>query len=230
MTCVRLEGLRGFSAFFKQSAAIDIEMGINLRQAWGTIRREVGDLATGVFSVSVEDFPGPTKDGSCLSLGVPDVGVVPMKVQRAVTRERKDIRGEAIRARYALLSEKDPARLAFKAMGRTTALITLPNAQNCRSPRELAGDFVTLYGTDPELLEHEGKAFTAGGHHYRVDVHGNSLSVYNGTGSRRQTAHDVIFRKIADIMTLAGLQGVDVEDISVFKCCISSTARRRRYL
>ena len=53
-------------------------MGINLRQAWGTIRREVGDLATGVFSVSVEDFPGPTKDGSCLSLGVPDVGVVPM--------------------------------------------------------------------------------------------------------------------------------------------------------
>ena len=78
VTCVRLEGLRGFSAFFKKSAAIDIEMGINLRQAWGTIRREVGDLATGVFSVSVEDFPGPTKDGSCLSLGVPDVGVVPM--------------------------------------------------------------------------------------------------------------------------------------------------------
>ena len=45
-----------------------------------------------------------------------------------------------------------------------------------------------------------------------MDVHGHSLSVYNGTGSRRQTAHDVFVRKIADIMVFAGLQGVDVED------------------
>ena len=58
-----------------------------------------------------------------------------------------------------------------------------------------------LFGTtDSELLEQEGKAFTAGGNHYTVDVHGHSLSVYNGTGSRHQTAHDVIVRKIADIM------------------------------
>ena len=72
-------------------------------------------------------------------------------------------------------------------MGRTTALITLPNAQSCWSTRELVGDFVTLFGTaDPEILEHEGKAFTAGGRHYTVDVHGHSPSVYNGTGSRRQ--------------------------------------------
>ena len=116
-------------------------------------------------------------------------------------------------------------------MGRTTALITLPNAKNFRSPRELVQDFVKLFGTaDPELLEHEGKAFTAGGNHYNVDVHGHSLSVYNGTGPRRQTAHDVIVRKTADIMAFAGLQGVDVEDASAFKCCISSTARRQRYL
>ena len=112
VTCVRLEGLRGFSTFFKQSAAIDIEMGINLRQAWGTIRREVGDLATGVFSVSVEDFPGPTKDGSCLSLGVPDVGVVPMKVQRAVTRECGDIRG-ALESEVSTKTARDPATMEY---------------------------------------------------------------------------------------------------------------------
>ena len=154
-----------------------------------------------------------------------------MKVQRGVTREREDARGEAICERYARLSETDPARLAFKAMGRTTALITLPNAKNCRSPQELVGDFVTLFGTaDPELLEHEGKAFTAGGRRYTVDVHGHSLSVYSGTGSRRTIAHDVIVRKIADIMGFAGLPGVAVEDANVFKCCIDSTARRRRYL
>ena len=154
-----------------------------------------------------------------------------MKVQRGVTREREDARGEDIRERYARLPETDPARLAFKAMGRTTALITLPNAKNCRSPRELVGDFVTLFGTaDPELLEHEGKAFTAGGRRYTVDVHGHSLSVYSGTGSRRAIAHDIIVRKIADIMGFAGLPGVAVEDANVFKCCIDSTARRRRYL
>ena len=62
VTCVRLEGLRGFSAFFKQSAAIDIEMGINLRQAWGTIRREVGEPATGIFSVGPQDLPGSPKE------------------------------------------------------------------------------------------------------------------------------------------------------------------------
>ena len=118
-----------------------------------------------------------------------------MKVQRGVTREREDALGEAICERYSLLSETDPARLAFKAMGRTAALITLPNAKNCQSPRELGGDFVTLFGTaDPELREHERKAFTAGGRRYTVDVHGHSLSVYSGTGSRRTTAHDAIAR------------------------------------
>ena len=64
------------------------------------------------------------------------------------------------------------------------SLMALPNAKNCRSPRELVGDFVALFGTaNPELLEHEGKAFTAGGRRYTVDVHGHSLSVYSGTGS-----------------------------------------------
>ena len=36
-----------------------------------------------------------------------------------------------------------------------------------------------------------------------MDVHGHSLSVYSGTGSRRAIAHDVIVRKIADIMGFA---------------------------
>ena len=48
-----------------------------------------------------------------------------------------------------------------------------------------------------------------------MDVHGHSLSVYNGTGSRRQTAHDVIVRKIADIIAFAVLKGVDMEDANV---------------
>ena len=77
-----------------------------------------------------------------------------------------------------------------------TALITLPDARNHRSPRELVGDFGTLFVTaDPELL-HKGKAFTTRGISYTVDVHGHSLSLFNGTGTRRHTGHDTIVRKI----------------------------------
>ena len=65
--------------------------------------------------------------------------------------------------------------MAFKAGGQTTALITLPNALNCRSTRELvgdSGDFLTLFGTaDPELLAHEGKTFMDRGTCRTVDVY-----------------------------------------------------------
>ena len=62
--------------------------------------------------------------------------------------------------------------MAFKAGGQTTALITLPNALNCRSTRELVGDFLTLFGTaDQGLLAHEGKTFMDRGTCRTVDVY-----------------------------------------------------------
>ena len=86
-----------------------------------------------------------------------------------------------------------------------TVLITLPNKLNCRSPRELVGDFVSLFGTaDPELLDHEGKSFMDRGVRRVVDVHGHSLSLYTGAGTRRHTAHDIIVRKLESILKFAG--------------------------
>ena len=75
------------------------------------------------------DLPGPPRMRR-LPRGSPDQDVIVTQLQRELTHERpkEKIRGEAIRARYALLSQNDPTRV--KAGGRTTALATLPNARN----------------------------------------------------------------------------------------------------
>ena len=57
----KYEGSRRFSTFFRQADAIGIEMGTGLREAWETVRREVGDPAIGIFSVGAEDLPGPAE-------------------------------------------------------------------------------------------------------------------------------------------------------------------------
>ena len=98
------------------------------------------------------------------------------------------------------------------------------------TPRELVGDFVSLFGTaDPELLDHEGKSFMDRGVRRVVDVHGHSLSLYTGAGTRRHTAHDIIVRKLESILKFAGQHDIVAEDADVFKWCIRSEARRRRY-
>ena len=53
----KYEGSRRFSTFFRQADAIGIEMGTGLREAWETVRREVGDPAIGIFSVGAADLP-----------------------------------------------------------------------------------------------------------------------------------------------------------------------------
>ena len=76
------------------------------------------------------DLPGPPRMRR-LPRGSPDQDVIVTQLQRELTHERpkENLRiGEAIRARYALLSQNDPTRV--KAGGRTTALATLPNARN----------------------------------------------------------------------------------------------------
>ena len=62
-----------------------------------------------------------------------------------------------------------------------------------------------------------------------VDVHGHSLSLYTGAGTRRHTAHDIIVRKLESILKFAGQHDIVAEDADVFKWCIRSEARRRRY-
>ena len=76
------------------------------------------------------DLPGPPRMRR-LPRGSPDQDVTVTQLQRELTHERpkENLRiGEAIRARYALLSQNDPTRV--KAGGQTTALVTLPNARN----------------------------------------------------------------------------------------------------
>ena len=224
----QFEGSRRFATFLEQSVAVGIEMGVALDRLWGELQQEVGETDDGVLSVAAEDLPGPPRTG--LPRGSPDQDVVFAKLQRELTREREEVRGEAVAARYALLPQDDPARVAYKARGSTTALITLPNKLNCRSPRELVGDFVSLFGTaDPELLDHEGKSFMDRGVRRVVDVHGHSLSLYTGAGTRRHTAHDIIVRKLESILKFAGQHDIVAEDADVFKWCIRSEARRRRY-
>ena len=225
----QFEGSRRFATFLQQSAAVGIEMGVALDRLWGELQQEVGETDDGVLSVAAADLPGPPRTG--LPRGSPDQDVVFAKLQRELTREREAVRGEAVAARYALLPQDDPARMAYKARGSTTALITLPNKLNCRSPRELVGDFVSLFGTaDPELLDHEGKSFMDRGARRVVDVHGHSLSLYTGTGTRRHTAHDNIVRKLESILKFAGQNDIVAEDADVFKWCICNEARRERHV
>ena len=94
------------------------------------------------------DLPGPPRMRR-LPRGSPDQDVTVTPLQRELTHEREpkeNLRiGEAIRARYALLSQNDPT------------LVTLPNARNL----PLVGAFVTLFMTaDPGLLQLVGEAFT----------------------------------------------------------------------
>ena len=102
--------------------AVGIEMGVALDRLWGELQQEVGETDDGVLSVAAEDLPGPPRTG--LPRGSPDQDVVFAKLQRELTREREAVRGEAVAARYARLPQDDPARLAYKARGPTTALIT----------------------------------------------------------------------------------------------------------
>ena len=149
--------------------------------------------------------------------------VIFMKVQREVTKARENARGEDIRAAYARLSAKDPASLAYRAGGSMTGLITLPHVRSRFSPREITSVLATLYGTaDPELLEHEGKLLTDHGTQRTVDVHGHNLSLYTGATTRRQFAHDLIVRKLAEVLRFAGLQ-VAVEDAGVFQAVHSGS-------
>ena len=224
----QFEGSRRFETFLQQSEAVGIEMGVALGRLWGELQQEVGETDDGVLSVTAADLPGPPRTG--LPKGSPDQDVVFAKLQRELTREREEARSEAVAARYARLPQDDPARLAYKARGPTTALITLPNKLNCRSPRELVGDFVSLFGTaDPELLDHEGKSFMDRGVRRGVDVHGHSLSLYTGIGSRRHTAHDIIVQKLESILKFAGQNDIVAEDADVFKWCICNEERRRQY-
>ena len=91
-------------------------------------------------------FPEPRLIFGLSAASVADQDVVFAKLQRELAREREEVRGEAVAARYALLPQDDPARVAYKARGSTTALITLPNKLNCRSPRELVGDLRSAPG------------------------------------------------------------------------------------
>ena len=68
--------------------------------------------------------------------------------------------------------------------------------------------------------------FLFGFHSY---LHGHSHSLFNGTGARCHTSHDIIVRKIESILLFAGQQDVEVEDAGVFKGCIHNHARRQRY-
>ena len=105
------------------------------------------------------DRPGPPRMRR-LPRGSPDLDVTVTQLQRELTHEREskeNLRiGEAIRARYALLSQNDPTPWV-KAGGRTTALVTLPDARNL----PLVGAFVTPFMTaDPGLLQLVGETFT----------------------------------------------------------------------
>ena len=62
-----------------------------------------------------------------------------------------------------------------------------------------------------------------------VDVHGHSLSLYTGIGSRRHTAHDIIVQKLESILKFAGQNDIVAEDADVFKWCICNEERRRQY-
>ena len=71
------------------------------------------------------DLPGPPRMRR-LPRGSPDQDVTVTQLQRELTHERpkENLRiGEAIRARYALLSQNDD-------LARVKALVTLPNARN----------------------------------------------------------------------------------------------------
>ena len=68
--------------------------------------------------------------------------------------------------------------------------------------------------------------FLFGFHSY---LHGHSHSLFNGTGARCHTSHDIIVRKVESILLFAGQQDVEVEDAGVFKWCIHNLARRQRY-
>ena len=63
-----------------------------------------------------------------------------------------------------------------------------------------------------------------------VDVHGYSLSLYTGIGTRRHTAHDIIVRKLESILKFAGQNDIVAEDADVFKWCICNEARRERHV
>ena len=107
----RFEGSRQFGTFLRQSADIGIEMGIALGQLWEALQHEVCETDACVLSVAAADLPGPPRIG--LPMGCPDKDVILTEFQRKLTREREEARGEAIRARHALLPEE--------AMGSTTA-------------------------------------------------------------------------------------------------------------
>ena len=225
----KYHGSNRFGTFLQQSAAIGIAMGTTLGGLWEALRQEVGEPDEGVMSVAAADLPGPPRVG--LPPDASDRDVVFTKLQRAVTGAREGKRREDIERLYATTPLNDPANLAFRAGGPTLALVSLPNSQNRRSPRELVGDIVTLYGTaDPELLAHEGKPFMDRGIRRTVDVYGHSLSLYTGTGSRRQISHDIIVRRLESMLRFAGQHDVMAEDVGVFKDCILSRARRERYL
>ena len=203
-----------------------LPLGAAYTEAWECMRLECNN--SGVFEPPAVDSPGTPHDGD--EPNHPDGRV---RLQRLCTRQRHRVRASALAARARLLPDDDMRKVAlFYANESKCLFATLPQESNACSQNEFPGAVAVYLGLPDPLVV--AVANTLGPNPYfrdsqalrTLDVYGNNLSMYMGTGHGRTALHNEVQNELFFLAQAVGLS-IQRTPVDLFIDAIPLRARDR---